>query len=57
MNHTSKLYNGGDDAGSIAIFQNEARAAFDELTGRVTAADASVEAVRVAMQHLEEELR
>ena len=57
VNHASELYNGGDDAGSIAIFQNEARAAFDELAGRVTAADASVEAVRVAMQHLEEELR
>ena len=56
-NHAAELYNAGDEAGSVAVFQNEAQAAFDELSSKVDSTNASLESVRVAMQHLEEELR
>jgi chromosome segregation ATPase len=56
-NHAADLYNAGDEAGSVAVFRNEAQAAFDALVGKVDTTNASLESVRVAMQHLQEELR
>ena len=56
-NRAAVLYNSGDEAGSVAVFQTDGQVTLDELGRQVAATDTALESVRVAVLHLQEVVR
>ena len=55
-NHAADLYNGGDAAGAIGLFQNDGAAAINDVNAKRTATQQAVQAAEDALHHLQEGL-
>ncbi len=55
-NHAADLYNGGDAAGAIGLFQHDGAAAINDVNAKRTATQQAVQAAEDALHHLQEGL-
>ena len=55
-NHAADLYNGGDSAGAIGLFQSDGAAAINDVNTKRTATQQAVQAAEDALHHLQEGL-